>query len=571
MASSDSKSPNSPLGYAWQLLRPDAGDIGVVFAFALVIGLLAMATPLAVEALVNTVAFGRVLQPVVVLSAILLSFLGFQAAIRLLQIYVIELLQRRIFARAAADLAHRLPRIDYQSLDRVDLPVLVNQFLDVAGVQKSAATVLLEGSSIALNTLVGMAVLAFYHPWLLGFDVVLLTSLALLLTVAGRDAVKTAVLEAKAKYRAQSWFEEMSHAPEVFRSTSGFSLALSRADGVTARYLSKRSRHFRILFRQITLALVLQVLASTVLLGIGGWLVISNRLTLGQLVAAELIVAIIVGAFAKLGRLLESYYDLLAAADKVGGLTELPEPQAGTVELPEGPLPIEVRGVTYAFEGHTATLSDLSFSVEAGQAVALLGGNGCGKSVLCELIAGLRKPTAGVIRIDGVDPVDVQPFTLRDSVVLAQDGQVFEGSLLENVACGNPLVGVREAWEALRRVGLDSMVERMSASLHTDLSAQRNPLSSGQVRRLMLARAIASGGGVLIVDGLLDDLPAAEAGAITEGIRSCPAGATLIVATGRPEVAARLPHTVALASTEVGVRPMDTSSRISRPAETRER
>eukprot|EP01025_Chloroclados_australasicus_P023119 TRINITY_DN23559_c0_g1_i1.p2 TRINITY_DN23559_c0_g1~~TRINITY_DN23559_c0_g1_i1.p2 ORF type:complete len:249 (-),score=28.72 TRINITY_DN23559_c0_g1_i1:55-801(-) len=218
----------TPLRHAWHLLRPDARDIAVVFSFALVIGLLSMATPLAVEALVNTVAFGRVLQPVVVLSAFLFAFLGFQAAIRLLQVYVIELLQRRIFARAGADLAHRLPRIKYESLDHTDLPVLVNQFLDVAGVQKTAATLLLEGSSILLSTLVGMSVLAFYHPWLLGFDLILLASVTIILFVAGINAVSTAVKESKAKYRAQGWFEEMSHVPEVFRSTAGFSLALER-------------------------------------------------------------------------------------------------------------------------------------------------------------------------------------------------------------------------------------------------------------------------------------------------------------------------------------------------------
>ena len=541
-----SASPITPLRHAWHLLRPDVGDIAVVFGFALVVGLLSMATPLAVEALVNTVAFGRVLQPIVVLSAILLTFLGFQAAIRLLQVYVIELLQRRIFARAGADLAHRLPRIKYESLDSTDLPVLVNQFLDVAGVQKTAATLLLEGSSILLSTLVGMSVLAFYHPWLLGFDLILLASVTLILTVAGINAVKTAVKESKAKYRAQAWFEEMSHVPEVFRSTAGFSLALDRANGVVSEYLKFRSKHFRILFRQNALALMLQAIASTVLLGIGGWLVITNRLTLGQLVAAELIVAIIVGAFAKLGKLLESYYDLLASADKVGGLTELPEQFQGTAELPDGPLSLEAINISYTFPCCDPTFQDISFDLEAGDSLAVIGPNGSGKSILCEVLAGLRHPTSGHAMIDGVDPHDIQPFTLHDCVVLSQDHQLFESTVLENIACGNPLIGVREAWEALEEVGLAETVRRLPDTIHMSISSQRNPLSSGQVRRLMLARAIAARPGILIIDGLIDDMASGDAADLLREIRNHEKDMTVVIATTRFEIAEQMPRIIHL-------------------------
>ena len=526
----------SPARQAWKLLKPDLDDIGIIFAFALVVGLLAMATPLAVEALVNTVAFGRVLQPVVILSIFLFLFLLFQALIRLLQTYVAEMIQRRIFARAAADLVHRLPKIRHDSQDRVDLPILVNQFLDVAGVQKTAATLLLEGSRVTLSAVVGMVVLAFYHPWLLGFDLILIATLTLVLTVAGIGATETAVKESKAKYRSQAWFEEMAHTPVVFRSTHGFSLALERANALVGEYLSYRSKHFRVLIRQNALALLLQALASTVLLGIGGWLVVTNRLTLGQLVAAELIVTIIVSSVAKLGKLLESYYDLLASSDKVGSLTELPEDTAGTAELPDGPLPVELRELSYTFEGGNRTLEGISLDVPAGDTVAIVGPAGSGKSTLCDLIGGLRPATSGAVSIDGLDPGEIVPYTLRDRVAIARDGELFDGTIRENIAVGNPLVGVRESWDVLETVQLDEAIRCLSGTLLSSISSERNPLSFGQVRRLMLARAIACSPGVLIVDGILDDLPTAEAHTLLERIRET-TEATIIVATGRPEIA----------------------------------
>ena len=101
-----------PLARLQRLLRPEWSDISIVLIFAFVVGLLTLATPIAVEALVNTVAFGRLLQPVFVLALILLTFLAFSAAMRGLQTYVAELVQRRLFARVAGDLAFRLPRTE---------------------------------------------------------------------------------------------------------------------------------------------------------------------------------------------------------------------------------------------------------------------------------------------------------------------------------------------------------------------------------------------------------------------------------------------------------------------------
>ena len=521
----------TPLSRTWAILKPDIGDIGVVFVFALVVGLLAMATPLAVEQLVTTVAFGRVLQPVVVLSGLLFAFLAFQAAVRLLQVYTIELMQRRIFARAAADLAHRLPRIRHESYDETDVPVLVNQFLDIAGVQKTAATLLLEGSGILLSTLVGMAVLAFYHPWLLGFDLFLLVSLGLVMTVAGIGGVRTAVKESKAKFRALGWFEEMAATPAVFRSTAGYSMGLDRTDALTAEYLRFRSKHFRVLIRQNGLALLLQVVASTVLLGIGGWLVITSRLTLGQLVAAELIVAIIVRSFAKLGKLLESYYDLLASADKVGGLTSLREDWDGTAELPEGPLAVTVTGLAYAFAGRPPALEGFDASIPPGASLGIIGGTGSGKTIVCEMLAGMRTPTHGHIEVDDVSPREVNPFTLRDCVILVADGPLMDGTVLQNIARGNPLVGVREAWKALELVGVDDAVRACADDLKTPVDGHRAPFSVGERTRLNLAAAVAQKPGLLIIDSVLDALPREEAADIVLRLHGPDAPWTLVVAT----------------------------------------
>ena len=306
-----------PLARLQAILKPEWSDIWIVIVFAFVVGLLMLATPIAVEALVNTVAFGRFLQPVIILAIILLTFLSFSAAVRALQTYVVELIQRRLFARIAGDLAFRLPRTKLDEIEGKYVPELVNRFFDIVTVQKVAAQLLLDGVGLILSAIIGMAVLAFYHPWLLGFDIVMMTLIAFIILVLGHGAIGSAVKESKHKYYMASWLQDIARCHTAFRMDGGSDLALERADRLVHEYLDARQNHFRILMRQIVFALGLQAVASTALLGIGGWLVIDGQLTLGQLVAAELIVTVIVRAFAKLGKHMESFYDLAAAADNL--------------------------------------------------------------------------------------------------------------------------------------------------------------------------------------------------------------------------------------------------------------
>ncbi len=525
----------TPLRRLIALLQPEWSDIWIVVVFALVTGLLALATPLAVETLVNTVAFGRLLQPVLILALMLLAFLSFSAALRALQTYVVEIIQRRLFARVAADLAYRLPRVDVAALDRAHGHELVNRFFDVVTVQKVSAQLLLDGISLILAALIGMAVLAFYHPWLLGFDVVLLAMIAFTIIVLGRGATYTSIKESKTKYQMAAWLEDLIGCPTAFRHAGAAEFALDRADHFTYDYLTARKAHFRVLMRQIVFALVLQAFASTALLGLGGWLVISAQLTLGQLVASELIVTVIVGAFAKLGKHMESYYDLLAAVDKLGALFDLPmEDQDGLPRLPDdGPATVELYGVGYESPSGQPLLDSLNLSIAAGERVMICGPSGSGKSLLLDLLFGTRMPSAGRLTISGIDPRDLRPDALRKHVTLARDIEVFSGTVAENVHLERPDISTNDVREALEQVSLLSDVQNLPDGLDTVLVESGFPLTTNQARKLMLARAIVARPNLLLVDGLIDALPDEDAEHLTQFLVEPSHPWTLVMVTGR--------------------------------------
>lgn len=522
-----------PFARLFRLMRVEKRDLWTIFIFSLVISLLALTTPLAIEALVNTVAWGRYLQPIIVLSLMVFAFLVFSALLNAVTAYVVEILQRRIFVRIVDDLAFRLPRVQQAALDGEYAPELVNRYFDVMTVQKSLPKLLLEGLSVVIQTFVGLAVLAFYHPWLLGYDIALLSAMMFIIFVLGRGAVETAIKESKAKYQVASWLEEIARHPTAFKLNGGQGLGLNRMDQLVVHYLDYKQKHFRILLRQILFAWLLYAVAATVLLGLGGWLVVSGELTLGQLVAAELIVMLVVGAFTKIGRQLETWYDLLAAIDKLGMLLDLPlEPHGKLRVMPRGPALIRLNQVSASIDGQQS-VAEISAEFPAGSMTAVMGAPGSGKTVLAELLCGLRQTESGFWEWNGIDARELRLESLREQIGVARQSQdVFAGTIEENIHLGRENVSGVDVKNALRITGLQDSIAQLPAGSQTEVQTGGRPLSDSQIARLMLARAVAGNPGLLLIDSTLDALPQEEAKQILDSIRDEFKG-TLILFTSR--------------------------------------
>jgi putative ABC transport system ATP-binding protein len=525
----------SPLRRLLVLLKPEQSDIGVVAIFAIVVGAVNLATPITVEALVNTVAFGNQLQPLVVLGIMLFGFLAFAGVLKALQHYIVEVIQRRIFVRVVADLAHRLPRASGAAFQGVHGPELVNRFFEVATVQKAAALLVLDGIAIVITTLIGMVVLAFYHPYLLGFDIGLVAALLFVIFVLGKGAVRTAIAESHSKYAVASWLEQLAQFPIAFKRQGGLAQAVSEADRLATNYIIARKKHFRVLMRQIQFTLGLQAVAATALLGIGGYLVISTQLTLGQLVAAELIVAVIVSAFAKLGKHMESYYDLLAAVDKLGYLLDLPmERDTGEVlEHREAGASIVIEEVKFDHHHEYPHSQGFSLTVQPGERIAITGPAGSGKSRLLEAIYALRAPISGHIELDEVDLRSIRPSALREQVALVRGIDIIEGTITDNVRMNRTSVSALDVRRSLESLGLWDELMKLPDGLETRLIQGGAPLGSSQLIRLVLARAIAGAPRLLMIDAILDQLSDDLVPRVMEAIVGPEGQRTLLLVTGR--------------------------------------
>ncbi|MCS7021203.1 MAG: ATP-binding cassette domain-containing protein [Gemmataceae bacterium] len=532
-----------------QLLRPDSTDIRLVIYFAIAIGLFNLTVPIVTMAVVNTVAFGTLIQQLIILCLALLVALVIAGVLLLLQYVLVEYIQRRIFVRVASELSYRLPRVDLKAFDQRYGPELVNRFFDVLTVQKSSAVLLLDGISLLLQMAIGMILLAFYHPLLLGFDLVLTGALVVWALVLGRGAVRTAIRESIAKYRVAGWMEEVARHPVAFKLSGGPRMAWDRAEALTREYLDARKQHFVILVRQFVFMIFLYVVVNVALLALGGTLVIQGQLTLGELVATEIIVNLILATFLKIIKYVEAYYDILAAMDKLGQLLDLPlESQLGEhhVSYSKG-ASVTLHTVTFAYSGQKwPALHQLSLSIAPGERVAIVGPNGAGKSTLADVLYGLRIPQSGWVEIDGIDIRSLRLDSLREHVALVKGVEIIEGTLLDNLRMGRNEISLLQIHDMLRKVGMLETVMAFPDGLQTMLWGDGKPLSVGQASRLMLARAMLGHPRLLIIDESLDHIDEQFRDTILASLLDPSAPWTLILITHSPDVARQCDRVITL-------------------------
>lgn len=531
-------SGQDPLQRLQQLIHIERQDIGTLLAYGIGIGVLSLATPITVQALVNTIAFGALLQPLFVLTLILLVLMSFSNTLVALQFYVVEMLQRRLFVRLFGEAANRLQRSTIIIRDKQYLPELVNRFFDVVSLQKTAASLLLETLGYLLQTVIGMLLMAFYHPMLLAFDLFLIAALYLILFVMGRRGIPTAIDQSRAKYVAAAWLESIAANPLIGKSRQGEDFVNAQSKRIAQEYLQACINHFRVLSRQNIGALVLHALANTTLLAMGGWMVIERQLSLGQLIAAELVVNAMLYGLTRLGKTLDNFYELVASVDKIGYLLDLPQ------EIDKGDLPsqteyayqIDIQQLTLDKGPQTDVVKNLDLHLAGGESLVI--SEGAERGTLLDVLYGLRSAKAGRIYLDQHDLRDLSLGALRERISLVRYAEVLNVSIADNVSVGRnlPLTEVRSA---LEQVGLLDSVSAMPDGLNTPLCSHGEPLIADEQLRLTLARAIAGRPRLLLIDKALDRIDPRWLELILDGLLVANAAWTLIVISHDPRVIAR--------------------------------
>lgn len=493
-----------------QLLNSERRDIGLIYLYAVLVGLFGLTVPVAVQGITQLVQGGLVLQPVVLL--ILFATVGTLATgvIGLLQEAVVETIQQRIFARLAFEFAYLVPRIRFEAAQQANLPLQMNRFFEAVLIQKAMSKLLLDIPTATLQVLFGLALLSFYNPSFIIFALVLLLGVYLIFRLTFSRGLETSIMESKYKYNVLEWLQAMARSIAAFKFSTRSTLPIETMDGHVANYLKYRRKHFKVLVTQSMSLIVFKTLLTAALLALGTTLVENRALTLGQFVAAELVIVTVLVGVEKLIRSLAAMYDVLTSVDKVGHVMDLPVEEISGVQLApsrEG-LAVSLRGVSFTYpDQRTPALSDIDLDIRPGDRIAITGVDGSGQTTLLRMLGALHDGYDGTLTYDGLTLRNINRAALREQIgqVLATT-DLFDGTIEDNISVGRRFVDRAAVLKALRDVDVDSFVQGMPNGIATTITNGGSNLSAAVASKLLVAQGIVGEPRLLLLDDFFQNL-----------------------------------------------------------------
>lgn len=522
---------------AWQrlmgLLRLDKRDVFQVFYYAIFAGVVNLSLPLGIQAIINLIQGAQISTSWIVLVVLVTLGVAFVGVLQLMQIRIIENLQQKIFTRASFEFAYRFPKIKMSELRNYYPPELANRFFDTLTVQKGLSKILLDFPAALLQIIFGLLLLSFYHPFFIIYGLLLLLLIYVVFKFTAQKGLDTSLDESKRKYKVAHWLQEVARSIVSFKLSGKTSHALEKNDTLVAEYLKAREGHFRILVIQFIQMIGFKVLVTAGLLLIGGLLVLNQEMNIGQFVAAEIIILLVISSVEKLILGLETFYDLLTSLEKLGQVVDKEiEPQEGEDPFMDNQnFKIELDGISYNVpENNKKILDNVSLEITSDCTILLKGGVGSGKSTLLRLIAGILEPNAGGVYVNNISLKGINLSYYRSHLGQSlPDESPFEGTLLNNITFGDKEISQEQIYWAIENVGLSQFVKEQSAGLQTIIYPEGKQIPYTVSKKIVLARSIVRKPKLLILKDPLDQFDKDEATKIMQFLSNPENGWALLV------------------------------------------
>lgn len=542
----------SPVSRLFRLLGAERKDILYILFYAFVVGLISLVLPLGIQTTTELVSGGVFFSSIYVLIGLIILGVLFTGGLQIVQITLVEYLQRRVFTKAAYEFAYRLPKMKSEAISHQYVPELVNRFFDIMTIQKGLPKLLIDLSSAALQIVFGLLLISLYHPFFVFFGIVLMGTLILIFLYTGPKGMKSSIQESKYKYKVAYWLQELGRAMSSFKVAGNTTLPLRKTDFNVNNYLKYRKSHFQILITQFTHIVLFKAGITSALLIMGTILVIDRQITLGQFVASEVIIILILASVEKIITYMDVVYDMLTAVDKIGHVTDLPIEKSGGVDLPKNvsqlPFALDVKDLRYKYpEAKQFTLKGVSLSIKSGEKVCIAGPGESGKSTLTQLITGMHNHFEGSITFNRYSIRDLDLTSLRDRIAKnISPEDIFDGSIFENISVGKPSVTLQHVIEALEKTKLSDWVNQLPEGLNTPLLSGGKGLSNTVILKLILARCIAKRPSLIVLNDFFSGLRKSDKVDLIQMLTSDDTTWTMMAVSNDPVVMASCDRVIVL-------------------------
>jgi len=500
----------TPMQRFFRLLKVERRDIIYLYIYAVINGLMTLSLPVGVQTIIGLVMGAQISTSLIVLVTLVILGVIFSGVLTIMQQWIVESMQQRVFVRSTFEFAYRIPRVKLDALTNTYAPELMNRFFDTLTIQKGLPKLLIDFSMALLQIIFGLILLSFYHPAFVFFSIGLSAFIIFIFRITSPIVLTASLKESKYKYETAWWLEEVARTMRIFKLAGNTNLPLERADSIVTNYLGARKEKFRALINQYSFILLFKTIITGGLLILGSTLVMNEQINIGQFVAAEIIIILILNSVEKVILSLENIYDMVTAVEKIGAVTDLPlEREDGVdfnlIDTGSG-IEIEVSHLSYkSCITDSLILDELSLTVKPGEVICISGRSGSGKSTLLGLIGGLFENYQGVITFNGIPMNNINLRSLHDYVAENFSNEmIFKGSLYDNITVGRKNITWENVQWAVEITGLKSFIQSLPKGFETVLIPEDRSLPSGELRKIVLARCLAERPKLLLLEDFLD-------------------------------------------------------------------
>lgn len=529
-----------PFGIRWMasiVLRESRifRDIGIA---ALALSVLALVPPMLYMVVIDRILVHQRMSTLWVLIGAVLIILAFETALGYLRRTMVAVATARIDARVSTAIFDRMIALPIDFFDR-NATGIVNYKLGEVRRVRNFLTGQLFGTILDATTLIVLVPAMFIlNAWLATFVMVVaaLMGVVVLAYMGPMQRGYRKVIEAE--QRKNQFMIESLQGIRTIKSLALEGRKRREWDTRVARAVHA-STEMQFLANQpqsLLAPLEKSIYAGT--LCFGGFLAIQGDQTIfaGTLVAFTMIAGRATQPIVQLAALMQQIQEVRGAVEQVSSVVNVPpEPRRANGVRPQMNGRISFHDVRFYYEGaKSPALDGISFTVEPGTVVGIMGRSGSGKTTITRLLQGLHQSYEGLIKIDGVElrEIDLDHLRARTGVVL-QDSFLFQGTIRENILMGLPEAGHDRMIEAARLAGAEEFIERLPRSYDTPIEEQAANLSGGQRQRLAIARALVVDPPLLVFDEATSALDPESEAIINENLRRISKGRTVIVISHR--------------------------------------
>jgi ABC-type bacteriocin/lantibiotic exporter with double-glycine peptidase domain len=491
----------------FKIIRLEKKEVTAIYFYAILSGVIQLSLPLGIQTIINfsQAAAGIAKLPVSIILLIFIVLVGILVSgiLQVNQMKIVEKIEQSIFTRFSLDFAHKIPKIDSTELNKNHLPELMNRFFEIISLQKGLSKILLDIPLAVIQIIFGLILLSFYNSTFIILGLLLILLLFFIFKYTTKKGLNAAYDESENKYEVASWLEEIARSYKTFKISSRNNYHLKRTDDLVKDYLVSKTTHFEILKFQYWSLIVFKLLISAMMLIIGAVLLIRQQLNIGQFIAAEIVILLILSAVEKLILNLEVTYNILTGVEKLSVITEKKSEIQGKMPyVSDGKgITIDVQQLNFKFDDSRTLLENINFNILPGTKVCIMGDGGSGKSILLELIGGTLKNFDGVINVNNIPINNIDQREYRKNIgIFYNEQDIFDGTIYENICIGNTNVSPDDIMKYAEMLEIKEFISQLPEGLSTKLQPTGKGLSTIIAKKILLLRAIAHQPELLVLD-----------------------------------------------------------------------